>query len=112
GRISSAIEPTTYQYSSGYFRTLYSVRVDHELRRDLQLSAQVSYSDSDYQLTANAPAGARSGDQLWQYGLGLSYFINRYMFVSAAYTHDRLDSNLPLDEYDVNRIWLTLSLER
>ena len=111
-RIVSSVEPTTYEFSSGYLRTLYSVRVDHELLRSLQVSAQVSYSDNDYQPTANAPADARSRDELWQYGVGLSYFINRYLFLSASYTHDSLTSNLPLDEYDVNRFWLTLSLER
>lgn len=111
-RIMSNVQPTTYQYSSGYLRTLYSVRVDHELLRSLQINAQVSYSDNDYQLTADAPQDARSKDKLLQYGVGLSYFINRYLFLSASYTHDTLSSNLPLDEYDVNRIWLTLSVER
>ena len=32
--------------------------------------------------------------------------------MSVAYTHDSLNSSVPLDDYDVNRIWLTLSLER
>jgi len=110
-RISSSIEETTYEYSSGYLRTLYSVRVDHELRRNLQLSGQISYSNNDYQLTADAPADARSQDDVWQFGLGLNYFINRWAFVSVAYTHERLNSSVPSDDYDVNRIWATLSLE-
>ena len=111
-RITSDIQPTTYGYSSGYLRTLYTVRADHELLRDLQINGQVSYSDSKYQLTADAPVAARSKDEVWQYGLGLSYFVNRYIFLSAAYTEDRAKSNLPNDDYTVRRIWLTLSLER
>jgi hypothetical protein len=111
-RVMSDVQPTTYQYSSGYLRTLYSLRVDHELMRNLQLSGQVSYSDNDYTLTANAPDDARSKDTLLQYGVGLTYFINRWLFLSASYTHDSLDSNVPLDEYDVNRVWVTLGLER
>lgn len=111
-RIDSSIEATTYQYSSGYFMTLYSVRVDHELLRDLQLSAQASYRVNDYQLTDDAPDDARSKDKLWQFGVGLNYFFNRHVFVSASWTHDDLSSDLPLDEYDVNKVWLTLSLER
>jgi hypothetical protein len=111
-RIMSSVQPTTLATSSGYLRTVYSVRVDHELTRSLQLNGQVSYGDNDYQLTPDAPVTARTSDEIWQYGLGLNYFINRWLFVSAAYTHDRLRSNVPGDEYDVNRIWLTLSLER
>lgn len=112
GRITSSVQPTTLGTSSGYFQTLYGLRVDHELTRSLQINAQVSYRDSDYQLTADAPENARTRDKIWQYGLGLNYFINRWMFLSAAWTHDTLSSNIPLDEYEVNRIWLTLSLER
>jgi len=62
-------------------------------------------------LTADAPADARSQDDVWQFGLGLNYFINRWAFVSVAYTHERLNSSVPSDDYDVNRIWATLSLE-
>jgi hypothetical protein len=112
GRITSGVQPTTLAASSGYFQTLYSLRVDHELLRNLQINAQVSYRDNDYELTADAPPDARTRDEIWQYGVGLNYFINRWLFVSAAYTHDSLSSNVPNDEYDVNRIWLTLSLER
>jgi hypothetical protein len=111
-RVASDIQPTTSQYSSGYLRRLYSVRVNHELLRGLQISGQVSYSDSDYELTADAPADSREQDELWQAGIGLTWFVNRWMFLSASYTHDRLTSNVPGDEYEVNRIWLTLSLER
>ncbi|NNK31735.1 MAG: outer membrane beta-barrel protein, partial [Xanthomonadales bacterium] len=111
-RISSNIQETTYQYASGYLQTLYSLRVDHELMRNLQLSGQISYRDNDYQLTNDAPVDARSNDEIWTGGLGLTYFVNRYVFLSASYTHDRLRSNVPGDGYDVNRIWLTLSLER
>ena len=39
-RIMSDVQPTTNQFSSGYLRTLYSVRVDHELLRNLQISGQ------------------------------------------------------------------------
>jgi hypothetical protein len=109
--ISSAIQPTTDPNSSGYLRTLYTLRADHELRRNLQLSGQVSYRDNDYHPVPDAPADARAYDAAWVYGASLSYFVNRYLFFSAAYEHQRLKSNIPLDRYEVNQIWLTLSLE-
>jgi hypothetical protein len=111
-RISSNIQPTTYEYASGYLMTLYTVRVDHELMRNLQINGFISYRTSDYELLADAPEGARTDDKSWQAGLGLSYFVNRHVFFSAAYTYDTLSSNVPGDDYDVNNIWLTLSLER
>jgi hypothetical protein len=111
-RIMSSIQPTTLETSSGYLQTLYSLRVDHELMRSLQINAQVSYRDNDYQLRADAPPEARSSDEIWTYGVGFNYFINRWMFLSASYTHASMTSNIPGDEFDVNRIWLTLSLER
>jgi len=112
GEISSSIEDTTSQWSSGYFRTLYSVRVDHELLRYLQLNGFVSYSDNDYQLIAGAPENARAWDEIFRGGLGLSWFINRYLFLNASYDYEKLKTNVPGDGYEVNRFWLTLGLER
>jgi hypothetical protein len=112
GRISSGIEETTNQYSSGFLMTLYSLRVDHELFRNVQLSGQVSYRNSDYELIAGAPPEARSEDKLFQAGFGVSYFINRHVFLNASYDYSKLSSNVPLDEYKVNRVWLVLGLER
>ena len=45
-RINSGIEQTTLRDSSGYLRTLYSLRVDHELLRNLQLIGMVSYTNN------------------------------------------------------------------
>ena len=56
GRIDSGIEETTNEFSSGYFRTLYSLRVDHDLTSFIQLNAFVSYSDNNYEQIPGAPA--------------------------------------------------------
>ncbi|NCF63266.1 MAG: outer membrane beta-barrel protein [Gammaproteobacteria bacterium] len=111
-RITSSVEQTTYQYSSGFFQTLYGLRVDHELLRDLQISGEVSYRHMDYQLTADAPETARDVDKLWRAGLGATYFFNRHVFLSASYSYEKLKSNLPEDRIDANKFWLVLSLER
>ena len=112
GLISGSIEETTSQYSSGYLRTLYSLRVDHELRRYLQLSAFVSYSENDYELIENAPQDALSRDEIFRAGFGVNWFINRYTYLSASYDYEKLDTDVLADKYSVNRVWLTLSLER
>jgi hypothetical protein len=111
-RISSSIEQTTYEYSSGYLQTLYAVRIDHELLRDLQINGMVSYRNLDYQLSADAPADSRSRDQYWTAGLGATYFFNRHVFLSASYNYQKLKANEQFDQVDVNSFSLVLSLER
>ena len=93
-------------------RTLYQVRVDHELRRFLQLNGFVAYSDSEYQMIEGAPDFARSEDQTFRAGVGVNWFINRYMFFGASYDYEKSKTNISVDDYEVNRIWLTLGFER
>jgi hypothetical protein len=112
GSISSDVQQTTSEYSSGYLGTLYSFRVDHELRRDLQLSGHVSYRDNDYELISGAPANARAYDEIWTAGLGATYFLNRSVYLSASYDWSELSTNVPNDGFEVNRVWLVLGLEK
>ena len=110
--ISTNVQETTYQYASGYLGTLYALRVDHELLRDLQINARVSYRDNKYTLLPDAPTDARSRDKYWSAGVGATYFINRSIYLNASYSFSTLDSNVPMDGYDVNRVWLVLGLEK
>jgi len=112
GSITSNVQQTTNEYASGYLGTLYAFRVDHELLRDLQLSAKVSYRNSDYTLVANAPSGARQYDHVWSAGIGANYFINRSMYLNLSYDYSKLTSNLPTDDYTVNTVWLVFGLEK
>jgi hypothetical protein len=110
-QIASSVEESTSEFSSGYFRTLYSVRVDHELRRDLQINGFLSYSDNDYQLIEGAPEDARAWDKIWRFGIGASYFFNRHVFLNASYAYEKLKTNAPDDGWKANNIWLVLGLE-
>lgn len=109
---ATSVEETTSQHSSGYLRNLYSVRVDHELRRFLQINGFLSFADHDYQLLPGAPASARAWDEIWRAGVGVSWFINRHLYLNASYDFETAESNLPNDDYDVNRVWLVLGIER
>ena len=111
GTITSSIEDTTSQFASGSVRTVYTVRVDHELKRFLQLNGFVSYSDNDYQLLAGAPEGARAWDEIFRAGIGLNWFINRHFRLSASYDYEKLKTNVANDGYETNRIWLVLGYE-
>jgi len=110
-QIATSVEESTSEFASGYLRTLYTLRADHELLRNLQINGFLSYSDNDYQLLEGAPPDARAWDEIWRAGLGLSYFINRHMFLNASYDYEQLRTNVPDDGYDVNTAWLVLGLE-
>jgi len=110
--VSSTIQQTTREFSSGYFGTLYLLRVDHELLRDLQINGKVSYRDNDYELTADAPEDARDYDEVWAAGIGATYFFNRSVWLSASYDYTKLSTNVPEDGFKVNRVWLVLGFEK
>ena len=112
GQFSSTIQDTTDPNSSGYLRNLYSVRVDHELTRFIQINGFASFSNNDYQLIDDAPEDARSNDKIYRFGVGLNWFINRHVFLNASYDWGKLTTDAPDDGYTVNRVWLTLGLER
>lgn len=112
GSIKSDVQQTTNEYASGYLGTLYALRVDHELLRDLQLSAKLSYRNGDYTLVADAPGDAREYDHVWAAGIGANYFINRSLYLSLSYDYSKLTSNLPTDDFKVNTVWLVLGLEK
>ena len=73
---------------------MYSLRVDHELLRDLQINAQLSYYMNDYQLLPNAPEGARKEDTLFNVDVGATYFFNRAVWLSASYKYGNFDTNV------------------
>jgi hypothetical protein len=111
-RITSSIDQTTDRNSSGYLRTLYSLRVDHELLRNLQLIGMVSYTNNDYQLIDNAPENARDEDKYWTAAIGATYFFNRSVYFSVSYDYNDFSTNVPNDNFTANRFWLVLGLER
>lgn len=112
GNITSAIQETTSADASGYLGTLYQIRVDHELRRDLQVNARLSYRDNEYEVLPGAPANTRRYDDVFGGGLGATWFINRNVWLSASYDLSDLSTNVPNDDFKVNRVWLVLGLEK
>ena len=109
--IASSVENTTNQYSSGILQRVYSLRVDHELTRAVQVNLFASYRDGDYQLIDGAPAEARAKDEVSRYGVGANWFINRHLFLNGSYAYEKLNSNVPNDDYNVNNFWVSLGVE-
>ncbi len=90
GTLKRSIEETTvggndsngnFVNSSGIVATLVSGRVEHELRRNLLLNADVSYTRQNFELTTRE-------DEIWGAKLGLKYLVSRNFNVNAGYGYD------------------------
>lgn len=74
------VEESVLLGSAGYLSSNLSVRVDHELRRNILLFARGSYGVDDYQSVD------RDDDNIGA-GVGLAYLVNRAIGVSVDYSY-------------------------
>ncbi len=109
-KFANTPQETTQTNASGYYSSLYSVRVQHELRRNLLLNARVSYTDNDYE-TIDNDAAMLSKTEVVRAGVGVSYLFNRHFYISGGYTYERQDANTSDFEYRTNRWFITLGAE-
>ncbi|NIO12982.1 MAG: outer membrane beta-barrel protein [Xanthomonadales bacterium] len=110
-RMNRAPLETTQPDTSGYLGTLYSVRLQHELRRYLLFNARASYTDNDYQLSREAPEESLRYTKVYRADIGLSYIFNRYFNLSGGYTYEKQEANLAAEDHRANRYFLTLGLQ-
>jgi hypothetical protein len=88
-----------------YVESRYGAHVDHELLRNVILSAGVQAGSRDY-------SGIDRNDDFVSYQLGADYVLNRRVALSARYTHDEVSSD-GVDryrDYTVNAFQLGLNL--
>ncbi|WP_417450175.1 outer membrane beta-barrel protein [Kordiimonas sp.] len=101
GAVKRSIEETTVQaldetgtltYASGVVTTLMSARVEHELRRNLLLNGDVSYTMQSFSRTER-------DDDIWAAKLGVKYLLNRNFNVNAGYNYDYRDTTAQGQDY-------------
>lgn len=109
-RFANTPQETTQVNTSGYYSSLYSARVQHELRRNLLLNARLSYTDNDYEYNG-ADTGSLYETQVSRAGLGLSYLFNRNLYLSGGYVYEKQNSSSEGFEYRTNRWFITLGGE-
>lgn len=88
-----------------YTEGRYGARIDHELLRNLILTAGVNFGSRDYEVIDRE-------DEYMSGDIGLDYFINRRVAVNLRYSRDEMESN-GVDryrDYDVGVISAGLSL--
>lgn len=80
GRIARRIQSSTTTSQVGYTGTTVSLVVDHELRRNIILTAYASFAANEY--------NQNQGDQyLYRAGAGATWLLNRNMRLSATYDY-------------------------
>lgn len=106
---SRAVEDAALAGASSYLATSLAARVDHELLRNLVLSANGSFDDDDYR-------GIDRRDRRYGLGFSASYLMNRRVGLTLAYSHFKNDStgadvDPAFRKYTVDRVGLTLTLQ-
>lgn len=107
--VSSGIEETTVVFegeqASGSLRSILAVGVEHELRRNIILSADANLRRDDFEGTG------RTDDTLGA-GAGVTYLLNRNLAVDATYNFTTRSSDADAAEYDrsIFRIGVTARL--
>ena len=96
-----ATEPT----SPGYLSTVFSVGVNHELRRNVILLGNVGYTDNQYE--QDGP-GQKDNENITYVGLGGKYLFSRRFYASAEYNYERRRSDIAAQEYKTNEVMLAL----
>lgn len=95
------VEETTINNSAGFLSTSVALGVDHELRRNILVGADVNYSNSDYE-------GINRDDDVIGLGVDGTYLLNRNFRVSLEYDFESRESNAAASDYDTNSVLLSL----
>jgi hypothetical protein len=98
---SRIVEETTLAGAAGALTTRTGVTVDHELLRNLILTAQAQYANHDYD-------GISRDDDVYGLSTGGDYLLNRNVSLRLRYAYARRDSSAVGGDYSVNSVLLRL----
>jgi len=100
--IESQIIDNPDSNSSGYTSTGLGLSVDHELLRNLILSAGGGFRYDDFE-------GISRTDKFFSGTIGADYLMNRYLTLGAQYRYEQRDSDLSGNDYSRNLVTLSLT---
>ena len=103
---SRTIEDAGIVGASGYLSTNVGAQVDHELLRNVIVSAQAGYGNDDYQ-------GIDRKDRRLSAGVSATYLLNRSVGVTVGYNHMNQDSKglAGSGKFNVDKVGATLTLQ-
>ncbi|HEY4134831.1 MAG TPA: outer membrane beta-barrel protein [Alphaproteobacteria bacterium] len=107
-RVTSVRLESTYEFaesfdtgSPGYWRSLTTLRVAHEITYDLLAIGRLVYQDRDFESLSR-------DDQIYGWDAGVSYRIDRGLFLDAEYRHREQESSAPTSDYERNLVLLQI----
>jgi hypothetical protein len=103
---SRGIEDAGVIGAGGYLSTDFGLSVDHELLRNVILSASLKHANDDYN-------GIDREDDRTEFGLGGNYLVNRNLGLTVRYyrTKQSSDGTSSGPNYTVNRVTLSLTTQ-
>ncbi len=102
--IGSGVEQADTTGSGGYLAQTVELGVDHELMRNVIVSAGASFENDDFE-------GINRDEDIVGFDLSAEYLVNRNASVSLGYGYEERDSNQVGRDYERNRVGLTLRLQ-
>jgi len=96
-KVARTVEETTINRAAGNLQNSFEVNVDHELQRNIILSANGKYSQQDYR-------GTTRDDDTYEASLKANYRLNRIYKLSGGYTYSSRSSNAVSSDYTSNTI--------
>jgi hypothetical protein len=96
-------EDTIGSTAAPYVQTAYGARIDHELLRNVILTAGVRAGTRDYD-------GIALKDEFTHVDVGADYLVSRRVALQARFNRDDLDSNGLNRDYEDNRFTVGVSL--
>ncbi|MGY6627959.1 MAG: outer membrane beta-barrel protein [Oceanicaulis sp.] len=100
---SRSVQDAAIAGAAGYFNTDVGVSIDHELRRNVILSARAGWGEDDY-------SGVDRTDTRRSVSAGLTYMLNRSAGVRATYSHTDQSSSGAASGRDFTRNSVNVSL--
>lgn len=98
------LNETTVAGSSMSVDNTFAVGVDHELRRNVILQANLSYVDSEF-------VGTQRGDTYFEGRVGAAYLIDRNLSATAGYERRQRESNALGEDYSEDKFSVGLHVQ-
>jgi uncharacterized protein (PEP-CTERM system associated) len=104
GYVDRTVDETVLFGTSSYITTLSAVSLEHKFSKDLEMTTDISYFNSNFQ-------GSQRLDDVISLGAGLKYFVTKEVFVGSQYRFTVRDSNVFSQNYQRNQATVLMGLE-
>lgn len=102
--VRRGIEETTLAGVSGAVSTTAAIGIDYEITEQVLLNTLADYTWEDFKSSSRQ-------DDIFRGRAGLIYLVNEYIETGVSYEYAQRWSNAPMEDFDLHRVLLSLSLQ-